>query len=80
MKIEDFTGAVDIEALQAEEDFKTLCSLFRSYNSRQLVQLHRALCHRLELSEDQDTRLVLLIDETMDYRSWTDDDNDFYDG
>ena len=70
-------GVVDTEALQAEEDFETLYSLFKSYNSRELEQIHRALRRRLGLSEDQDMLLVELLDDTIGARGWAGDE--FYD-
>ena len=74
MKIEDFTGAVDIDALQAEEDFDTLYTLFHKYDARVMEQIRSALCRRLGLSEDQNALLVDVLNDTIDFRGWADED------
>ena len=74
MKVEDFMGAVDTDALQAEEDSETFHALFRAYQARELEQIRRALRRRLGLSEDQNALLVELLNDTIDRRGWAGDD------
>jgi hypothetical protein len=70
----DITGAVDTDALQAEEDIEVLIDLFRPYDVRDIVRFLTALDRHVGLSQDQSARLIELIEEMQD-RGWARDDD-----
>ena len=75
MKIEDFTGAVDIDSLQAEGDFEVLVDLFRAYDLKEIYRFLTALDRYLGLSRAQTALLTELIENMLD-RGWVRDGDD----